>query len=92
VKNFGEDAVDTEGNLGTQWYHTPRGRQYLELRERVVKAKSRPESEAEIFNHLYAFFSRYYDEGDFMSLRRYFKRDKYAIPYNGEVGRHRPLP
>ncbi len=40
--------------------------------------------EADIFNHFYAFFSRYYDEGDFMSLRRYSKRDKYAIPYNGE--------
>lgn len=40
--------------------------------------------EASIFNHLYHFFSRYYDKGDFMSLRRYSKREKYAIPYNGE--------
>lgn len=37
----------------------------------------------EIYNHLLNFFSRYYDEGDFISQRRYSK-DKYAIPYEGE--------
>lgn len=37
----------------------------------------------EVFSHLYDFFSRYYDEGDFISLRRY-KEGVYAIPYEGE--------
>lgn len=37
----------------------------------------------EVFNHLYSFFRRYYDEGDFLSLRRY-KEGVYAIPYEGE--------
>ena len=40
--------------------------------------------EAAIYNHLYAFFSRYYQDGDFISKRRYSKRQRYAIPYNGE--------
>jgi len=26
--------------------------------------------ENEVYDHLYGFFSRYYDEGDFISLRR----------------------
>ncbi|BBL63942.1 site-specific DNA-methyltransferase [Methanosarcina mazei] len=39
---------------------------------------------AEIFSHIYHFFSRYYDKGDFISLQRYSKQQKYAIPYNGE--------
>ena len=39
--------------------------------------------ENEIYDHLYSFFSRYYDEGDFISLRRY-KEGVYAIPYEGE--------
>ncbi|MCK4816588.1 site-specific DNA-methyltransferase, partial [bacterium] len=30
------------------------------------------------------FFSRYYDDGDFLSKRRYSRREKYAVPYNGE--------
>jgi adenine-specific DNA-methyltransferase len=44
---------------------------------------SAAELEADIYNHLLAFFSRYYDEGDFISKRRY-KGDVYAIPYGGE--------
>jgi len=78
------DALDAEGNLAKEFHASKIGRQYLALRERLRGARSTPELEAEIFNQLHAFFSRYYDEGDFMSLRRYSKRDKYAIPYNGE--------
>ena len=36
-----------------------------------------------VYNHLYTFFSRYYDQGDFISQRRY-KGNTYAIPYAGE--------
>jgi len=36
-----------------------------------------------VFSHLLAFFSRYYEQGDFISQRRY-KGDTYAIPYAGE--------
>lgn len=63
---------------------------------RVQEAKAKWESckdtataEADIYDHLYRFFERYYDGGDFMS-RRYYARETsgkaapYAIPYNGE--------
>lgn len=46
-------------------------------------------SEADIYDHLYRFFERYYDDGDFIS-RRYYTRETsgkaapFAIPYNGE--------
>ena len=39
--------------------------------------------ENDVYSHLTSFFSRYYEGGDFMSLRRY-KKDVYAIPYEGE--------
>jgi superfamily II DNA or RNA helicase len=39
--------------------------------------------ENEVFSHLASFFRRYYNEGDFISLRRY-KEGVYAIPYEGE--------
>ena len=39
--------------------------------------------ESEVFSDLYTFFRRYYDEGDFLSLRRY-KEGVYAVPYEGE--------
>ena len=36
-----------------------------------------------MYSHLSIFFGRYYDGGDFVSQRRY-KKDVYAIPYEGE--------
>ena len=39
---------------------------------------------AEIYNHLIRFFSRYYQQGDFVPHRRFGKNAKYVIPYNGE--------
>ena len=40
--------------------------------------------EAEVYDHLLHFFSRYYSEGDFISKRRYSRDGRYAIPYDGE--------
>jgi hypothetical protein len=45
--------------------------------------------EAEVYDHLYSFFRRYYSEGDFLS-RRVYKAGVYAIPYEGEEVK--PLP
>lgn len=39
--------------------------------------------ENQVFSDLYTFFSRYYQGGDFLSLRRY-KEGVYALPYEGE--------
>ena len=41
------------------------------------------QKEDDVFSHLYRFFRRYYDAGDFISKRRY-KEGVYAIPYEGE--------
>lgn len=42
--------------------------------------------EEEIYSHLLTFFSRYYQEGDFIPQRRYSAagRERYMIPYDGE--------
>ena len=39
--------------------------------------------ETDVYSALHKFFDRYYEEGDFISKRRY-KKDTYAIPYEGE--------
>lgn len=62
----------------------------------VVEAKGRWEAaldttkaEAEVYDHLYRFFERYYEDGDFVS-RRYLTRETagkaapYAVPYDGQ--------
>jgi adenine-specific DNA-methyltransferase len=55
----------------------------LEARLATAGGATAAELEADIYNHLLAFFSRYYDEGDFISKPR-LKGDTYAIPYSGE--------
>ena len=55
-----------------------------ELRAKLREANAgSSEHENAVFSHLLTFFSRYYDNGDFISQRRY-KGDTYAIPYAGE--------
>lgn len=83
-KDLGESALDGDGVLAKQFHSTPLGKRYLDLQARASGAQARPALEAMIFNHLYAFFNRYYDAGDFLSKRRYSRKEKYAIPYNGE--------
>lgn len=39
--------------------------------------------ESEVYDHLYTFFRRYYQEGDFLA-KRVYKQGVYAIPYEGE--------
>lgn len=83
--NIADDAIDPEGTLDPTYHKSKLGKQYLALQEKANPAAGSAEShEATIYNHLYHFFSRYYDNGDFLSLRRYSKNEKYAIPYNGE--------
>jgi len=51
--------------------------------------KDTASAEADVYDHLYRFFERYYDDGDFIS-RRYYTRETsgkaapFALPYNGE--------
>jgi len=54
-----------------------------ELRILYATAGSPEALTNEVFSHLTSFFRRYYNQGDFISQRRY-KKDVYAIPYEGE--------
>ncbi len=59
-------------------------RKVQELRQKLAQyTNGANEHENAVFSHLLAFFSRYFDNGDFISQRRY-KGDTYAIPYAGE--------
>jgi adenine-specific DNA-methyltransferase len=84
LEALGDDAVDASGNLMEKYRETKAGKEYLAVREQAGTARSREALEAAVYNHLYTFFSRYWQEGDFISKRRYSKKERYAIPYNGE--------
>ncbi|BBI54836.1 hypothetical protein HORIV_72570 [Vreelandella olivaria] len=51
-------------------------------------AKQEQSASTDIYDHLYRFFSRYYDKGDFMSRRHHVAENDsraapYAVPYDG---------
>ncbi|MBI2864363.1 MAG: hypothetical protein HYX94_07360 [Chloroflexi bacterium] len=81
LKKALEEAENSARALGVDLDSAPKVR---ELRARYETAGVNTVAlENEVYDHLYTFFSRYYDEGDFISLRRY-KEGVYAIPYEGE--------
>lgn len=84
TQTLGKDALDADGNLAAPYHGTPLGTKYLNLKAKAAGGLGREALETSIINHLYTFFSRYYQDGDFISKRRYSKRQRYAIPYNGE--------
>jgi len=85
VGAFGEAAFSADGNLVDTYASTPLGKQYTEALEASRDARSAEQSEAEVYSHLYEFFSRYYEDGDFISRRRRSAgKETYAIPYDGE--------
>ena len=70
VEVFGEDAFAPNGEL-VKYQETPLGKEYIRWRERARRAESAGDIRRDIYNHLYSFFSRYYQDGDFVPKRRY---------------------
>ncbi len=84
VELLGGDALDAYGDVVPALAGTPVAKTYLAAKARVGTSRSREALETDIYNHLYTFFNRYYQDGDFISKRRYSRNHRYAIPYNGE--------
>lgn len=61
----------------------------LQAKAKLDAARDTASAEGEVYDHLRRFFERYYEDGDFISLRYYSRENSskaapYAIPYNGE--------
>jgi len=75
-----DDAIKSAQALGADPNTLPK---VQELKKRLGEAADMVAIENEVFSLLANFFKRYFDNGDFISMRRY-KKDVYAIPYEGE--------
>jgi len=85
IQNFGQNALTSAGELREEFKNTPLGEKFLSIKAQRDEAQAIDEIKLQVFNDLYNFFSRYYEEGDFVPQYRYsIKGHKYAIPYNGE--------
>ncbi len=81
IQNELDEAIQQAKTLGADPDTLPKVK---ELRAKLDdEAVDLTALENEVYSRLYDFFNRYYEEGDFISLRRY-KEGVYAIPYEGE--------
>ncbi|MFN0141343.1 MAG: DNA methyltransferase [Pyrinomonadaceae bacterium] len=85
IKNNGEEA-ETNEHLTifcAKHENAPVVKAYRRAKEEAAQATHSKEVETAIYNDLYTFFNRYYEEGDFISKPRAGEHT-YMIPYNGE--------
>lgn len=73
---FGMEAASLPEN-------NPMGQKYRALQKQLAEGADLSALETDVYSALYSFFNRYYEDGDFISKRRY-KEGVYAIPYEGE--------
>lgn len=79
-----ESIEKQAADLGIEVAGSPKlAEQYAEVNKALTGGTDLAALETDVYSALYSFFSRYYDEGDFISKRRY-KEGVYAIPYEGE--------
>ena len=86
---LGPTALNADGSINPTFAATPLAVQYLAAKKAFNEGMASAGAATDIYDHLYHFFERYYDKGDFVSLR-YLTRETdrkakpYAIPYAGE--------
>ncbi len=80
LASLGPNAFDASGQLTMTFRETPLGQEYGKLQQDIRTGRVADELKESVFNDLYAFFSRYYDEGDIFSKPR---RGKVEIPFTG---------
>ncbi|MEA5012871.1 MAG: DNA methyltransferase [Angelakisella sp.] len=79
-----EESVVAMGmTIGTLPDTAPMKQKYVQLQKQLAEGADLAALETDVYSALYAFFNRYYEDGDFISKRRY-KEGVYAIPYEGE--------
>lgn len=80
-----DGMLDADDNpINEAFAQVPIVKEFLEAKEKRGEPQPRNQREDAVYNHLYTFFSRYYDNGDFIPRRRYSQTERYAVPYNGE--------
>ena len=85
IKTLGKDAITPAGDIAEKFKESPIAKDYLKLKEDREELEKIDDIKSQVYNDLYSFFSRYYEDGDFAPHYRYsIKSHKYAIPYNGE--------
>ncbi len=85
ISSVTPDAFTPSGGIKEEYQNLNACKDYLRALERKKDASDLENIKGQTFNDLFDYFSRYYDEGDFIPQYRYsIKGNSYAIPYQGE--------
>ncbi|MDE4542417.1 site-specific DNA-methyltransferase [Thermoanaerobacterium sp. R66] len=82
-KNLKKELEDLKKILDETGVPYENSAKYVAIKNELESGMDIGKIEDEVYSHLTDFFSRYYNNGDFISQRRY-KEGVYAIPYEGE--------
>jgi adenine-specific DNA-methyltransferase len=88
IEALGEDAILPTGEIEPGFRTSKVAKEYEQAQHLARDGGGVLADDAQVYEHLYRFFSRYYDKGDFMS-KRYFVAENesraapYAVPYDG---------
>lgn len=82
-KGIEKELKELTGKLEDAGVALESSSKYVALKSKLDNGLNVAAAENEVYSHLANFFRRYYSDGDFISLRRY-KKDVYAMPYEGE--------
>lgn len=83
INEINKQIVDTKASSLSDAIKSAALTELEEKKQLLIAQTDIVSVEADVYSHLANFFGRYYDDGDFISLRRY-KEGVYAIPYEGE--------
>ncbi|MCR5652930.1 MAG: site-specific DNA-methyltransferase [Ruminococcus sp.] len=83
IRNRMAEIEQALGNVEAIPDSVPMKAEYIALKQQLTQGVDISALETDVYSALYSFFNRYYEEGDFISKRRY-KDGVYAIPYEGE--------
>jgi len=79
-RGLGQEPFDDRGNLKEAFRGGELGKQYLDLQSKLQRIQISEELKASVYNDLYTFFSRYYEDGDIFPKPR---RGRVEVPYAG---------
>jgi len=77
INEIAADAILPDGSTNLEKYSSIKlVEEYEEKRKKLKTADIKEDEKARIFNHIHEFFSRYYDNGDFISKGRFSRENK----------------
>jgi adenine-specific DNA-methyltransferase len=84
-ETLSEYAIQSDGTVKEEYRDLKAAQDYRDARERLEAAELSKETERRIYDDLARFFRRFYDNGDFVTKRRFSAGDStYYVPYDGE--------